>query len=382
MASAGPLWPRMQYDPDTLAQRYARRNRVALWRGRLPELIFLLAVSLLALAALLYGAGPYWPALLGEGARWNTPRNGILAAVLCCAAMWMALRQRWQRHRAQQQTDWLAALPIAPDTRHRHAVRHAHLHLLIHAAAGVLALLWIAWRAPGTIAPFWLGLLVALLVAALCAPLAVPRTAGASTISVSAASAERRARTRIPAKASGLKLLGHALEPLAARLPRSAWAVGLGCLMVPVGSGLWTIVGLVGGFSALGLARDLVSDWRSRFLADQAWLAALPLSAPRLFAAYLPTLASRAAMLGLLLAAALHALSVPRAYAGLGAFVLITAIGHGILTGYATRRRPRAFALWMALHYVGLFGCLQVLPPALPIVLAALLLWLWRRGST
>lgn len=363
--------------PDLLWQRLQLRNRVADWRGRSAEWLFLAMVSALALVLTLAAADPHWERLVGAVAPWNSARTAVAAGLGLMALLLLQLRREVRARLAQQRSDWLAALPIDPARRLDYAVLVAQLRLAAKSVLGILLIAWTSSRIGSTPSPVLIAAAAALIGSVLLGRLAAP-AAGAQSDRV-----QRGAPavvSRIPADAAGLALLGLALEPTVTRLPRSSWALALGFLLIPAGGSLWALLGVVIGFTALGMSTDLVAHWRSRFLADQAWLAAVPLRPQSLLMAYVRPLSARSLLLALGMAAALHALGAPPAFVGAAAVLVSLLITHAVLTGYATRRRPRLYSLWLAAHGAALFGCIQVLPPLLPLLWLALLVWLWRRG--
>jgi hypothetical protein len=193
--------------------------------------------------------------------------------------------------------------------------------------------------------------------------------------------AQRRASAvSIASGTSGLALLGAALEPAIARVPRSApWVAG-GFMLLPPSTPLLALPALILLVSAASLALDLIAHWRTRYLADQAWLAAQPLPPARLLGAYLTPLAKRGSLLALVFGACLHALGAPALFSWVLALALWLLLADAVLCAFATRLTPWRFPLLLLLHATALVASAQVLPPALPLILLACGVSAWRRG--
>lgn len=366
--------PASTVNPDLLQQRLAWHNRVQTWRARPGESVFTAAAGLAFCGFGLWVAEPLWPALLRADAPWSRP--AVAAALTLATTALLLLRARAASRsmvRAQLQ-DWLAAQPIPAGTR-RHARRlHASAAAWL-AAVAIVALLGWAWLrsdAPPALA----GTLAAgALLGALLSWWLPQGSVAPTTVARLPALA-----VAIPPDTRGLALLGAALEPAVARLPRGAPWVAACFMLLPPSTPALAIPALMLLFTAVSMSFDLVGHWRARYLADQAWLAALPLPARRLFAAYLPTLARRGLLLALVVGGCLHLLGAPAPFAWLLALALALALIDALLCGFATRREPARFPLWLMLHATLLVACTQVLPPALPLVYAACAWSAWRRG--
>jgi hypothetical protein len=367
--------PRAPANPDLLLQRHVWRNRIALWRAQAGQTAFN-ALALLAFVGFgLLIADPHWTALLRSDARWAQP---LPAAVLALTlATLQLLRGRAQRRAlaSSERDDWLAALPIEPALR-QHARRRRVALASALSTIGMVAL--IAWAAARAEQPA-IALLGALLAGAALGSIGVwlipeggtPRTSVART---------RAAAVNIASGTRGLALLGAALEPAVARLPRGApWVAG-SFMLLPPSTPLIAIPGLFVLFTAASLLVDLIAHWRARYLADQIWLAAQPLPAARLLGAYLVPLARRATLLCLIVGACLHALGAPLIFSTLLALATWLLFADAVLCAFATRRAPWQFPMLLMLHGAALLASLQVLPPALPLVLLGCGLSAWRRG--
>jgi len=116
-------------------------------------------------------------------------------------------------------------------------------------------------------------------------------------------------------------------------------------------------------------------------LMDAQWLAAEALTPRRLFAAYLPPLLKRTVIAAAVVCACLHAIGAPLLMTLLVGITLIAAVADAVLCGFATRLQPRRYPLLLMLHAVVVTACLQVLPPAAPLVLLACAIGAWRKGN-
>lgn len=363
-------------NPDLLLHHYLWRNRVQHWRAQPAESLF----STLALAAFiglgLWIADPQWTALLHRDAAWARPLPATVLGLALAAMLLLRARARRSVLARDQRDDWLAALPIAPTLRQQARRQRVTRASVLTAIGIVLALAWAAARVNQPAS----GLLFALVAGAL--------GGGLATWFLPEGDAAPKAQTRtravavaVPPATQGLALLGAALEPAVARLPRGApWVAGCFMLLPPSTPAI-AVPGLVLLFTAASLAFDLVAHWRTRYLADQQWLAALPLPPTRLFGAYLAALAKRGTLLALLIGACLHALGAPAWFSWLLALALWLLLADAVLCAFATRRAPWRFPVLLTLHGLILLSTLQVLPPALPLVLGACAWTAWRRGK-
>ncbi len=362
-------------NPDLLLHHYAWRNRTALWRAQIAESAFTASALLAFIGFGLWVVDPQWTVLLRSDASWARPLPATLLALTL--ATLLLLRGRAQRRAlaSVERNDWLAALPIEPDLR-RQARRH---RVALATAASALAMVAvIAWAASRAEQPA-ITLLIALPAGAVLGSVGVwliPEGRAAR----SPVSRARAAAVNIAAETRGLELLGAALEPAVARLPKGApWVAGSFMLLPPSTPSI-AIPGLMLLFTAASLLLDLIVHWRARFLADQSWLAAQPLPAARLFNAYLGALAKRATLLSLVVGACLHALGAPAVFAWLLALALWLLFADAVLCAFATRLTPWQFPMLLMLHGAALLASLQVLPPAVPLVLLACAVLAWRRG--
>lgn len=362
---------------DALWQQWERHNQLALWRARAPEALFLSLVLAAVLALLLWVLDSHWQQVLGAELRWNRWSTAPLPALLALALLTLPTLRAHRLQRRQMHSDWLAAQPVPKAVRLSAARQQALLTLALRCAAALLLWAWVAWRLPSG-SPWMDAVLIgivlslpALWLAMRSEPRARRMTRRGAPLAISV----------VPPLAFGLPVLGLALEPQWRRLPRTSWALGLGLLLVPMGSGLWLILGVALGFTAFGAATDLVTHWRLRYLADVAWLAALPLPPRRLFLAYGRELARRSAGIAFALLVGAHACGFPLLLAAALALATTLLITHALLMAYATRSQPLRFGLQMPVHYAGVLASTQVFPPLLLPLWLGLCLWLWRRGS-
>lgn len=80
------------------------------------------------------------------------------------------------------------------------------------------------------------------------------------------------------------------IAPVALRVPRLAWPLGTGLLLMPVGARPLAVLGFLVLLAALLLSSDLIAALCCRLAGDRGWLAALPLTPHRLLGGYAPTL--------------------------------------------------------------------------------------------
>ena len=370
--------PPSALSPDRLILDFLRRNRWEEWRARGAESLFMALATAGFAGFALWVIDPLWSRLLAPDSPWMRAAPAmLLAAATALALVWRARRQ----HRALAQVhrdDWLAAMPIAPLARAQARRRLVALATVI-ALTGMLALLaWVSLRIGQVVLPVASIALAALIGAA--GGVALP-AANARPLDVSKARL-RAAAVAIAPGTMGLVLLGAALEPVAARLPRSAPWVALAFMLFPASTPLIAVFGLVLLFTSLALALDLIAHWRERYLADAGWLAAQPLPSARLLGAYRGTLLRRGATLVLLLGGCLHALGAPALFAAVLAVLLAAAMLDAVLCAYATRGQPSRYPLLLMLHGASVFATVQVLPPVAPLVYATCLWQAWRKGNS
>lgn len=367
-------------NPDLLAERYRIANLWAAWRLRLGEVLFQALAGLAFLAFALWLTDPWWSALLDPRALWAQVWVALaLGASSCLAVVNHARRARHALARSQRD-DWLATLPIAAGVRANASQRQVMLRVLIFTVMALVMLCWARWRSAESAAELSLALSLGLTSGALVA-LFLP--AGVQTHGViSNARNTQRAALPVPDNVAGLRLLGAALEPVAARLPRTAVWVAGSFLLFPPSTPLIAVLALLALFTALSLAVDLIGHWRARYLLDLQWLAAEALQPRRLFAAYLPWLLRRGLLLSLIVGCCAYALGAPPVFAFALAAVLVAVLGDALLCGFATRKLPARFPILMTLHVVILLATTQVLPPALPLVWLACGWSAWRKGNS
>jgi hypothetical protein len=368
----------MSHDPDSLAARLSFANRVALWRARGAEgpFLFVIAASVLVLALLSLEAP--WVALVSAPAAWNRPPAAALAGAALAFVLWWRGRAALRQILAARRSDWLAALPIAAACREAQARRVAWRGLLWRAVALMLALAWLLGRRDPS-APLGLGLLAGCAAAGLLGRWpGFGRPALPTRDSVSVPISPLRERR---ATATGLALLGVAIAPVALRVPRLAWPLGTGLLLMPVGARPLAVLGFLVLLASLVLSSDLIAALRRRLAGDRGWLAALPLSARKLLGGYAPTL-WRAGLVRVLLAAiGAHLVGAPAPWVLAVVVGLALLLLHGALLAFAARKRPSRFPLWTSVHALIVLGALQVLPPLAPLCWLALLGWSWRRAT-
>jgi hypothetical protein len=368
----------MNLDPDTLAERLSFANRVALWRARGAEGPFLALVAMVAITFALMALEAPWHALVSAPAVWNRPPAAVTAAVTLAFGLWWGGRTALKRILDGRQRDWLAALPIASARREAQARRVAWRGLLARASLLTLVLLWLGWRSDPS-APLGLGLLAGCAGAVVLArwpgfgrPALPPRDP------VSAALVQLR-DGRAGASA-GLALLGVAIAPIAVRIPRLAWPLGTGLLLMPVGAAPLAVLGFLVLVATAVLSGDLVAALRRRLAGDRGWLAALPLAPRRLLGGYAPTLWRAGVVRVLMAALGAHLVGAPLPWMLAAAVLLALALLHGALLAFAARLVPGRFPLWTSVHLIIVLGALQVLPPIAPILWLALLGWSWRQA--
>ncbi len=363
-------------NPDSLLHRHVWRNRVERWRAQAAESAFTACAAAAFAGFGLWITDPLWPRLLRSDAAWARPLPVVLLALMLATAL--GLRALGQRRKlaGNERDDWLAALPIAPALRRHARRRRVAIASALTSAAIILITAWAAVRVEHAAN----ALLAALTAGAATGALAswfLPEGAAAT----GTLPRPRAAAVAVPPGTRGLALLGAAMEPAVARLPRGApWMAGF-FLLLPPSTPAIAIPGLIVLITALTLAFDLIGHWRTRFLGDQLWLCAQPLPPARLLRAYLPALAKRGTLLALVIGASLHALGAPALFAWVVALAIWLLLADGVLCAYATRLAPRRFPLLLMLHGATLAASAQVLPPALPIVLGACAWTAWRRGN-
>ena len=364
-------------NPDLLAAHFERLNLLAAWRARLGELMFQILAMLAFLAFGLWLMDGWWKALLSDQAPWTRPWPSLLLGTLVCAGFLMQARQLQARMLARHQGDWLSTLPVTDAQRGHARARQRAPRLLIAGLAALMLLLWASWRSPDHSTQLCLALALGISVGALAGAW-IP---AGTTPPAAAANVAARQSVPVSDSVSGLPLLGAALEPAAARLPKTAPWIGGSFLLFPPSIPVIALLALLVLLSTLSLLIDLVSHWRARYLLDAQWLAAEALTPRRLFAAYLPPLLKRTAIAAAVVCACLHAIGAPLLMTLLVGISLIAAVADAVLCGFATRLQPRRYPLLLMLHAVVVTACLQVLPPAAPLVLLACAIGAWRKGN-
>jgi hypothetical protein len=368
--------PSVPANPDLLLHRYLWRNRAERWRAQTAESVFTAIAAAAFIGFGLWMADPLWARLLRSDVAWARPLPAALLALMLAAAL--ALRALGQRRAlaGSERDDWLAALPIAVALRRDGRRRRIAMASALTSAGIILISAWAAIRVEQAA----IALLAALTAGAAIGALAswfLPEGAPAA----GALQRLRAVAVAVPPGTRGLALLGAAMEPAVARLPRGApWMAGF-FMLLPPSTPAVAIPGLIVLITALTLAFDLIAHWRTRFLGDQVWLSAQPLPPARLLRAYLPVLAKRATLLALVIGACLHALGAPMLFAWGLALVIWLLLADAVLCAYATRLAPWRFPLLLMLHAAALAASTQVLPPALPIVFGACAWTAWRRGN-
>lgn len=362
--------------PDLLQLRYRIANRWSEWRQYPSQSVFVAVAGLALVALALALSDPWWRWLLDPRAPWaRSPVNaapGVALALLLMAQAWRNRSRLLEQHRH----DWLAALPIAPACR-----QHArHRRVLLHTLATMgLILALLGWARLRTGASTLLLLLAAGTILGGLGAALLPEWRWRAR-----RSAARLARLPAVAnklRASGMALLGAALETPAGRLARSApWAAG-GFLLLPPSMQMLGILVVFVLISALAMIGNLITHWRTRYLHDQQWLAAQPLAPPRLLLAYLPRLGRECSLWLLLVGASLVAFGAPWPWALAVALLLGLVGADAVLCTYATRKRPARFPLLLALHGLVVVGALQTLPPLAPLAALACVWTAWRLGG-
>lgn len=374
----------MQIPPDSLWHRYRWQNRLHALRAQGLESLFSGIAWAAFLALALFVLDPHWTKVFGYQAAWAHPATGLAVFFLVILAavhrLVRGLRACWQKMRS----DWLSALPIAPPLRLQHARRQVHRKWLGWAGLGALLLAWAAIRAPVARSSVFLALCASLASLLLIAPWVLQRTRlETNPEEVALPRVPRSSGAPVPVAVSmqGLKILGCVLQKGTVQVPRIAWVLGIGLLSLPMGSGAWVVLGVVLEFWVLALAMDSVTRWRLHWVANRRWLAVQPLTPARMFASYRRFWFWRVLMLGALSAGAGQMLGIPFAFLLGGILVLWMGMAHAVCVGYATGRNPGAYLRWLILHYALFLGCLQAMPPLLPMLWLVLVLWLWRRGN-
>lgn len=365
--------------PDRLQQVFAWQNRINDWRALGAQSVFLGVAGGAFVVMFLMIADPFWSRLLAANSPWAREHvSGILALMLAITVATLA-RRRAHNLALLQRSDWLAALPIDPQIRQDFRRRSSVLHLALNVAAALLLLAWGQFRSNSGAYVF--------------APLLALGCAAGLLLGWRSANVRLRcgqiepmqrplaAAIKIVPGTEGLDLLGAAIEPGLARLPRSARWVAFALLLLPVGMPLMAIFVIVLLIGSLGQSVDLIRHWRERYRIDLRWLAAQPLAPRRLLGAYLRPMTRRALLLDLIFAASVLAAGAPLWFATMAALVLATAMAHAILCSYATRDTQRGFTLLMSTHYLCMFATAQILPFVLPIAALACALHAWRRGE-
>ncbi len=363
--------------PDRLVLEFLRRNRWDEWRARAAESMFMALATAGFAGFALWVIDPLWPRLLAPDSPWmRTAPALLLATATALALVWRAHRLRHALAQAQRD-DWLAAMPIAPALRARARRRVVALASAAVSAITLMLLGWVSLRIGHVVLPVASMAVAAVTGGVLAAILPAARIRQGDPSQMR----PRAVAVAIAPGTTGLALLGAALEPVAARLPRSAPWVALAFMLFPPSTPLIAVFGLMLLFTSLALALDLIAHWRIRYLADAAWLAALPLEARHLLGAYRRPLLRRGGTLVLLFGACLHALGTPALFAAALALLLAGALLDAVLCAYATRGQPSRYSLLLMLHGASVFATVQVLPPAAPLIFAVCLWQAWRKGN-
>jgi hypothetical protein len=366
-------------NPDLLAERYRIANLWAAWRMRSGEMFFQALAGLVFLAFALWLTDPWWSSLLDPRALWAQAWVALALGVTALLAVLVHAQRAHHELARSQRDDWLATLPIAAPVRAHARQRQVVLRLLIFTLLAISALCWARWRSAESAAELSLALSLGLTFGALMA-LFWPQGADAPG-AIAAKRNVQRATLPVPDNVAGLRLLGAALEPVAARLPKTAAWVAGSFLLFPQSTPLIAVLALLALFTVLSLAVDLIGHWRARYLLDLQWLAAEALQPRRLFAAYLPWLVRRGLLLSLITGCCVYALGAPPVFAFALAAVLLATLADALLCGFATRKLPARYPILLTLHAVILLATTQVLPPALPLVWMACGWSAWRKGN-
>ncbi len=357
----------LAFDPYRAEQRLRWHNRLTQWRAEMGQTalhgVALAALFALLLVPLLQVVGSAAPIANATLANWPW----TLALV---ASLVMALRhaQRLVALRARQAREWLAAQPVARRMQTRRQRDQILRDALWHVAVGLVVLLLIDAHVAALA-----GVLVCVcLAAAVAIPLShrlAPRARASGYLG-----------SRIPDAGIGRFWRWQRIEIGIALRGRSLsfgiWAL----LLVPMGSGAFTVMAIA--MAGLTLAA-LTTAWH-RCLGvlpqAQAWLAAQPLSGARLLRATvavpLVVLTTSVALIGLVLIA----LGTP----ALAAFAALGLIAVGSLQfacAAATRAHPRRMSMLFLVHVTLLIGVLQALPPLAVLCWALQLGFLLRQAA-
>ena len=366
-------------NPDLLAERYRIANIWATWRVRSGEMLFQALAGLAFLAFALWLTDPWWQSLLDPRALWAQAWVALALGVTVLLAVLVHAQRAHQALARWQRGDWMATLPIAAAERAHARQRQVVLRLLIFTPMALSVLCWARWRSSEPAAELSLALSLGLTLGTL---IALFRHSGWDVPGAIAAERNmQRAALPISDNVAGLRLLGAALEPVAARLPKTAIWVAGSFLLFPPSTPLIAVLALLALFTALSLTVDLIGHWRARYLLDLQWLAAEALRPRRLFAAYLPWLVRRGLLLSFIVGCCVYALGAPPVFALALTAVLLATLANALLCGFATRQSPARYPILLTLHAVILLATTQVLPPALPLVWLACGWSAWRKGN-
>jgi len=365
-------------DADRLQQRFIRLNRWNDWKADLSQGLFHAAAAVAFLSLCAWFFEDQWLRVLNALASMRGAFTLVSLAALSAIVLIVGGRIKHAALARAHASDWLAAMPIVTAQRQRfrrHQVRQTQLlqiALCMIAAGGGI------WRADASMSP-WMwsvlsGIVLGLVITHLISIRAVALASPASKRPLAAA-------VNIAPGTHGLRLLGAAIEPAIARLPRSArWMAGA-MLLLPVGVPATAILIIALLMGSLGLSIDLLKHWRERYRIDRGWLAAQPLPARRLFGAYLPYVLPRAGLLVAVFGLSIATAGAPAWFAVMAAVGLFTALAHAALCTYATRECEHQFPLLMSIHYVAMVAIVQVIPPALPVIVIACCTHAWRRAE-
>lgn len=366
-------------NPDLLAEHYHWTNRWSEWRARSGETLFQVLAGFAFLGFILWLSDHGWNSLLHAGAFWTQPWAALVIGMLVLIGFSVQSRRARTRLARQQSDDWLAALPL-PQTFRAVANRHqVGLHTLITTLLALLLLLWARARSADAAPEFSLALAFGIAAGGLIA--ARSSVVGRVRHADRGLSTCGRAAVPVPDHVSGLGLLGAALEPVSARLPKTAAWVAGSFLLFPPSTPLVALFALLVFFTTLSLSIDLITHWRARYRVDLLWLASEALLPRRLFAAYLPWLVRRGLVYSLVAGCCFYAFGAPPLLAVALTLGLAAMLADALLCGFATRKLPTRFPLLLTLHGVILMATLQAFPPVLPLVWLGCGWSAWRKGQ-
>ena len=344
-------------------RRQTWRNRVADWRERSDETLFLAAAStaLLLIAIFLISIAWQKAADVVTALRAAAPLRFLLIATVLMSVhqAWTIRRQRalWQRH-------WLAQQPIAESLRIRLLCHRLLMRMLAGIGLGALGA-HLASLAPADIAAWATACVIAALI-------------GWRLGFVDHAGTPNQRRELVfNVSGQGTLMRWQWIEVAAVlspyRLKRSLWLI----LLVPTGH--WSAFVIM---IFLLLSGVLVMAW-SRSLAmipaAHRWLNIQPITPAQLLlgCTRLPALvfAAMAALSMVVLTAGAMQHAIPIVIAALAAISIL----HFCCVA-AERQRPRRIGLLFALHTIVLIAVLQTMPILLPIVWVLMITRLLRKG--